>query len=68
MQLEKNALEAQMGDKIYDNQTKTIGVVVGEGIIGNYDKIYVNFDGTIKTIVPMNDAQIKGRYQKIIKE
>ena len=63
MQLEKNALGTKTGDKIYDNQTKTIGIVVGEGIIGNYDKIYVNFDGTVKSIVPMNDAQIKGRYQ-----
>ena len=73
MKIEETALCAQVGDKILDSKTNTIGTVVEEDSIGNYDLIYVNF-GTkrngkrcLRRICPIDDAQVEGRYH-LIKE
>lgn len=57
-----NTIGAKMGDKIKDTKRNKIGEVVGTGQSGNYDIIYVNFGRGWRRIVPMDDAQIEGRY------
>lgn len=62
------AICAEIGDKIKDTKTNKIGEVVGTGQSGNYSIIYVKFGGGIRRIVPMDDAQIEGRYHLLKEE
>lgn len=68
MNLANNALSARVGDEVYDKLKDRIGVVVKEGQSGNYGLIYVDFkDGSkVLKINPMDDAQRKGRFFKVI--
>ncbi len=54
---------AKLGDSIFDTQTKEIGMVIKTGQAGNYDVIYVDFNGKTRKIIPMDDMQRFGRYQ-----
>ena len=63
-----NALCAKMGDKIKDTKRNKVGEVVGTGQNGNYDIIYVDFGKGRRRIVPMDDAQIEGRYHLLKEE
>ena len=70
IKLEANCLGAHINDEIYDNNKKVIGKVINTGQSGNYDILYVAFPSCPKgrRINPMDDAQIKQRYQKVIAE
>jgi ribosomal 30S subunit maturation factor RimM len=69
MTLSWSALGAQVGDKVYDKRAKKVGVVVKKGQSGNYDTIYVNFGGkSPRRIIPMDDAQIRQNYFKVVEE
>ena len=70
IKLEDNCLGAHINDEIYDNNKKVIGKVINTGQSGNYDILYVAFPSCPKgrRINPMDDAQIRGRYQKVIAE
>ena len=60
----KNALNASLGDTVYDRLKERYGEVVREGQSGNYNIIYVDFnDGSrpLKINV-MDDAQRVGRF------
>lgn len=68
--LAANALSSKLGDKIYDKMKDRIGTVVKEGQSGNYSLIYVDFnDGSsILKINPMDDAQRKGRFYRVVED
>lgn len=70
IKLAANCLGAHINDEIYDNNKKVIGKVINIGQSGNYDILYVAFPSCPKgrRINPMDDAQIQGRYQKVIVE
>lgn len=64
----ETAIGAQMNDSIKDTKTNKIGKVVGTGQSGNYDIIYVDFGRGRRRIVPMDDAQVEGRYHLLKEE
>lgn len=67
MKLSWSALGAHVGDKIYDKRANKIGIVVKTGQSGNYDTLYVDFGGkNPRRIIPMDDAQIRQNYFKVM--
>ena len=69
MKLSWSALNAQVGDKIYDKRADKIGTVVKTGQSGNYDTLYIDFGGkNPRRIIPMDDAQIRQNYFKVMEE
>ena len=67
LNLENNALFANVGDKIYDKSKDRVGDVVKTGNSGNYGLVYVDFhDGSkLLKINPMDDAQRRGRFYRV---
>ena len=54
---------AKPDDKILDTKTNKVGTVVKTGQSGNNDLVYVDFDGKVRKINAIDDAQIHGRYE-----
>ena len=68
LNLAKTALSCKEGDRVYDKLKDRVGEVVKTGQSGNYGLIYVDFnDGSkILKINPMDDAQRRGRFFKVL--
>ena len=65
--IDKTALNARLGDTIYDSLKERYGEVIREGQSGNYDIIYVDFNDGSKPlkINVMNEAQRIGRFHLV---
>lgn len=69
MKLSWSALCSNVGDKIYDKKSGKIGTVVKVGQSGNYSILYVDFGSkNPRRINPMDDAQIRQNYFKVVEE
>ena len=56
-------LNAKEGDKILDTKTNKVGTVTKITTSGNYNIVHIDFDGKVRKVNAMDDAQTKGRYE-----
>ncbi len=69
LKLSSSAMCANIGDKIYDKKMNRVGTVVKMGQSGNYSLLYVDFGAkNPRKINPMDDAQIRQNYFKVLEE
>ena len=67
MKLSWSACGAEIGDKIYNQHTKKVGIVIKKGQSGNYTLLYVDFGNkNLTKINPLDDAQVRHNYFKVL--
>ena len=68
LKTENNACCSKTGNLIYDKKKHRVGKIIKEGQSGNYNLIYIDFnDGSkLLKVNPLDDAQRKGRFYKVI--